>query len=127
MNAITVLSEEERLFQSSVLGFARERIAPHVSEMDERAAMVPELISAMFDLGVMGIEIPEQYGGAGSTFFNAILAVEAFAQVDPSFSVLVDVQNTLVNNALLRWGTSEQQQRYLPKLVSEWVGSYALS
>jgi alkylation response protein AidB-like acyl-CoA dehydrogenase len=127
MNAITVLSEEERLFQSSVLGFARERIAPHVSGMDERAAMLPELVAAMFDLGVMGIEIPEEFGGAGSTFFNSILAVEAFAQVDPSFSVLVDVQNTLVNNALLRWGTSDQRARYLPKMASEWVGSYALS
>lgn len=127
MNAITVLSEEERLFKASVLGFARERITPLVSEMDERAAMSPDLIVALFELGVMGIEIPEEYGGAGSSFFNAILAVEAFAQVDPSFSVLVDVQNTLVNNALLRWGTAEQKSRYLPRMTSEWVGSYALS
>jgi butyryl-CoA dehydrogenase/short/branched chain acyl-CoA dehydrogenase len=127
MNAITVLSEEERLFASSVLGFARERIAPHTAEMDERAQMRPELIQALFELGVMGIEIPEQFGGAGSSFFNAILAVEAFARVDPSFSVLVDVQNTLVNNALLRWGNDEQKARYLPKMVNEWVGSYALS
>jgi alkylation response protein AidB-like acyl-CoA dehydrogenase len=127
MSAITVLSEEELLFQSSVLGFARERIAPHVSEMDERAAMPRELIDALFELGLMGIEIPEQFGGAGSSFFTAILAVEALARIDPSFSVLVDVQNTLVNNALLRWGTDDQKQRYLPKMTREWVGSYALS
>ncbi len=127
MSAVTVLSEEERLFATSVLGFAKERIAPHAARMDEAAAMDPSLIEELFELGVMGIEIPEQYGGAGSSFFTAILAVEAFGRVDASFSVLVDVQNTLVNNALLRWGNEEQKQRYLPQMTSNWVGSYALS
>ncbi len=127
MSAITVLSEEERLFQSSVLSFARDRIGPHVAKMDEQAAMVPELIDELFELGLMGIEIPERWGGAGSSFFTAILGVEALARVDASFSVLVDVQNTLVNNALLRWATDEQKDRYLPKMTENWVGSYALS
>ncbi len=127
MNAITVLSEEEQLFQSTVLGFARERIGPHVQRLDEQAGMDGNLVETMFELGVMGIEVPEQYGGAGSSFFTAILAVEALARVDASFSVLVDVQNTLVNNALLRWGNDAQKQQYLPQLCSTWVGSYALS
>src|SRR5687767_2946510 len=95
--------------------------------MDEQAALDPSLLPGLLDLGVMGIEIPEQYGGSGSSFFNAILAVEALARVDPSVSVLVDVQNTLVVNALLRWATEQQKQRYLPKMATEWVGSYALS
>jgi len=124
---LTCISDDERLFFDTVLGFAKERIAPKVSEMDEKAAFDTALLPALFELGVMGIEVPEQYGGAGSSFFNAILAVEALARVDPSVSVLVDVQNTLVNNALLRWGTDPQKSRYLPKLAGSWVGSYALS
>jgi alkylation response protein AidB-like acyl-CoA dehydrogenase len=127
MSALTVLSEEERLFQSSVLGFARERIAPHVTRMDETASMDPKLIEELFELGLMGIEVPDEWGGANSSFFTAILAVEALARVDASFSVLVDVQNTLVNNALLRWGNAAQKQRYLPRTAASWVGSYALS
>lgn len=125
--ALTQLDEEQRLFRDSVLGFARERIAPLVHSMDEKATLDPTLLPGLFELGVMGIEIPDQYGGAGSSFFNAILAVEALATVDASVSVLVDVQNTLVANALLRWGTDEQKARYLPKLAEQWVGSYALS
>jgi alkylation response protein AidB-like acyl-CoA dehydrogenase len=127
MNPLTQLSEEETLFRDSVRGFAQERILPLRSHMDEHATMDPGLVRQLFELGVMGIEIPETYGGSGSSFFNAILAVEAFATVDASVSVLVDVQNTLVNNALLRWGTEEQKQSYLPRMASEWVGSYALS
>ncbi len=127
MTALTRISDDEQLFFDTVLAFAKERIAPKVHEMDERAALDPALLPALFDLGVMGIEIPERYGGSGASFFSAILAVEALACVDPSVSVLVDVQNTLVNNALLRWASEEQKLRYLPKMASEWVGSYALS
>jgi len=125
--ALTMLSEEERLFRDSVLDFAKKRIGPKVAHMDEEAKMDPELIPALYDLGLMGIEIPEAYGGSGASFFNAILAVEALAEVDPSVSVLVDVQNTLVANALLRWATPAQKEQYLPRLAKEWVGSYALS
>jgi len=124
---LTQLDEEQLLFRDAVLGFARERIAPLVHDMDATATLDRSLLPELFRLGVMGIEIPEEYGGAGSSFFNAILAVEALATVDASVSVLVDVQNTLVANALLRWGNDDQKQRYLPRLASEWVGSYALS
>jgi butyryl-CoA dehydrogenase/short/branched chain acyl-CoA dehydrogenase len=115
------------LFFESVSSFARSRVLPKVAEMDRSQHMDPELIGQLFELGVMGIEVPAEYGGAGSNFFNAILAIQALARVDPSVSVLVDVQNTLVENALLRWASDEQKQRYLPRLASEWVGSYALS
>jgi alkylation response protein AidB-like acyl-CoA dehydrogenase len=125
--ALTQLSEEERLFKDSVLAFARERVASKVSKMDHDAAMDREIVRGLFDLGVMAVEVPSALGGAESSFFNAILAVEALATVDPSVAVLVDVQNTLVNNALVRWCNDEQKQRYLPRMASEWVGSYALS
>ena len=121
------LQDEERLFFDTVLAFARDRIAPKVREMDETGHFDASLVPALFELGVMGVEIPAEYGGAGSSFFNAVLAVQAIARIDPSVAVLVDVQNTLVENALLRWGSSEQKARYCPKLASEWVGSYALS
>jgi butyryl-CoA dehydrogenase/short/branched chain acyl-CoA dehydrogenase len=124
---LTILSDDERMFRESVLGFAKEKVGPLVAQMDEKGAMDKSVVKGLFDLGVMGIEVPEELGGAGSSFFNAILAVEAIAEVDPSVGVLVDVQNTLVNNALLRWGTDEQKKRYMPKMCSEWVGSYALS
>jgi alkylation response protein AidB-like acyl-CoA dehydrogenase len=127
MTPLTELSEDEQLFFDTVSAFARERIAPKVSEMDRQSALAPGLVPSLFELGVMGIEIPVEFGGAGSSFFNAILAVEALAKVDPAVSVVVDVQNTLVENALLRWGSADQKARYLPKLASEWVGSYALS
>ncbi|XYI00105.1 acyl-CoA dehydrogenase [Sorangium sp. So ce1128] len=124
---LTQLSDEERLFRDSVLDFARKRIAPRAAAMDEQGALDRDLLPPLFDLGLMGIEIPEAYGGSGASFFNAILAIEALAVADPSVSVLVDVQNTLVANALLRWGTDAQKERYLPRLSREWVGSYALS
>jgi alkylation response protein AidB-like acyl-CoA dehydrogenase len=127
VTALTRISDDERLFYETVLDFAKQRIGPKVAQMDEQAALDPSLLPALFELGVMGIEVPDRYGGAGSSFFNAILAVEALARIDPSVSVLVDVQNTLVINALLRWANDEQKARYLPKLASEWVGSYALS
>ena len=124
---LTDLSEEERMFRDAVRDFAEERVRPLVHQMDEEASIPRALIDALFELGVMGIEIPEAHGGAGATFFMSILAVEALARVDASVAVLVDVQNTLVNNALLRWGNAEQQARYFPRLASKWVGAYALS
>jgi alkylation response protein AidB-like acyl-CoA dehydrogenase len=125
--ALTTLSEEEKLFRDTVLGFARERVAPHVSRMDEEGALDKSLLPSLFEMGLMGIEVPTEYNGAGGTFFDAILAVEALATVDPSVSVLVDVQNTLVLNAILRWGNEAQKARYLPRMTSSWIGSYALS
>jgi len=124
---LTTLLEDERLFVEQVRQFAQERVKPLVSKMDHEASMPRELIDACFELGLMGIEIPDQYGGAGATFFMSILAVEELARVDPSVAVVVDVQNTLVNNALLRWGSEDQKSRYFPKLASSWVGAYALS
>jgi alkylation response protein AidB-like acyl-CoA dehydrogenase len=124
---LTQLSDEERLFRDSVLDFARKRVAPRAASMDEKGAIDRELLAPLFELGLMGIEVPEVYGGSGASFFSAILAVEALATVDPSISVLVDVQNTLVANALLRWATDAQKEQYLPRLSRDWVGSYALS
>jgi alkylation response protein AidB-like acyl-CoA dehydrogenase len=124
---LTVLAEDELLFRDSVREFAEAQIRPHVREMDEHAKISRDLVSQLFDLGVMGIEIPEVYGGAGARFFHAVLAVEELSRVDPSIGVLVDVQNTLVVNALLRWGSEEIKRRYLPRLASNTVGAYALS
>jgi alkylation response protein AidB-like acyl-CoA dehydrogenase len=124
---LTSLSEDERLFRDSVYEFADREIRPSVREMDERAAMPRTLIDALFTLGVMGIEVPEALGGASATFFHSVLAVEALSRVDPSVAVVVDVQNTLVINALLRWGSPDLQQRYLPRLAADTVGAYALS
>jgi alkylation response protein AidB-like acyl-CoA dehydrogenase len=123
---LLVLSEDEQLFRDNIRRFAEESIRPLVREMDERGVMDHSLVEQFHQLGIMGIEIPEQYGGGAGTFFEAILAVEELSRVDPSVGVLVDVQNTLVNNALIRWCTEEQKQRYLPKMCNEWVGSYAL-
>lgn len=124
---LTRLSEDERLLRDGVLEFAEREIRPHVREMDERAKMPAALLQKLFELGVMGIEIPDGYGGAGGTFFHSVLAVEALSTVDPAVGVVVDVQNTLVINALLRWATPEQQQRWLPKLATDTIGAYALS
>src|SRR5262245_42012111 len=124
---LTALSEDERLFRDSVYEFADREIRPLVREMDEHAKIPPALIEKLFDLGVMGIEIPDAYGGGGATFFHSVLAVEALSRVDPSIGVLVDVQNTLVINALLRWGGDELKRRYLPKLAVNTIGAYALS
>jgi alkylation response protein AidB-like acyl-CoA dehydrogenase len=125
--ALTTLSEDERLFRNSVLEFANREVRPLVREMDESAHMPRGLIDKIFELGIMGIEVPESHGGAGGTFFHAVLAVEAVSRVDPSVGVLVDVQNTLVINALLRWGTETLRQSYLPRLATRSVGAYALS
>jgi butyryl-CoA dehydrogenase/short/branched chain acyl-CoA dehydrogenase len=124
---LTLLSEEEQMFQQSVRDFAVEQIRPLVHQMDHDATMDKDLIKSFFDLGIMGIEVPEQYGGAGSTFFNAVLVVEELSHVDASCGVLVDVQNTLVNNALIRWGNDDQKSKYLRLLSSGTVGAYALS
>jgi alkylation response protein AidB-like acyl-CoA dehydrogenase len=124
---LTVLSEEEALFRSTVRQFAEETIAPLVRRMDEEARVDPALLSRLFELGLMGIGIPELYGGAGGDFFLSCLAVEELSRVDGAIGVIVDVQNTLVNNALLRWGTPEQHAAWLPKLARQTVGSYALS
>jgi alkylation response protein AidB-like acyl-CoA dehydrogenase len=124
---LTTLADDERLFQDSVYEFADREIRPLVREMDDHAKIPRPLIDKLFDLGVMGIEIPGRHGGSEATFFHAILAIEALSRVDPSISVLVDVQNTLVINALARWGSSELQARYLPRLATSAVGAYALS
>jgi butyryl-CoA dehydrogenase/short/branched chain acyl-CoA dehydrogenase len=124
---LTTLSEDEILFRDNIHHFADEKIRPLVKEMDEKGIFDKDLIHQFFQLGLMGIEIPEQYGGGGAKFFEAILAVEELSRVDASAGVIVDVQNTLVNNALLRWGSDEQKKRYLPKMATEFVGAYALS
>ena len=124
---LTTLSEDERVFRDSVYEFAVREIRPRVREMDEKAAIPRALIDRLFDLGVMAIEIPEAYGGAGATFFHSVLAVESLSRADPSIGVFVDVQNTLVINVLLRWGSDDVKRRYLPKLASGAVGAYALS
>jgi len=125
--ALTTLTEDERLFRDSVYEFADREIRPLVREMDEHAKIPRGLLDKLFQLGVMGIEIPETYGGAGASFFHSVLAVEALSRVDPSIGVLVDVQNTLVINALLRWGSDDTKRRYLPKMASNIIGAYALS
>jgi short-chain 2-methylacyl-CoA dehydrogenase len=124
---LTALTEEERFFQSTVRKFAREEIRPHVRAMDEAGVFRKDLIGQFFEMGLMGIEIPEEYGGQGGTFFQTILAVEELSAVDPSAGVIVDVQNTICNNALLRWATPEQKNHYLPRLAQNMVASYALS
>jgi butyryl-CoA dehydrogenase/short/branched chain acyl-CoA dehydrogenase len=124
---LTLLSEDEQLFRETVRQFAQENIAPLVRTMDEQQHFHAGLIPQLFNLGLMGIEIPVEYGGSGGTFFEAILAVEEVSAVDPSVGVLVDVQNTLCINALLRWGTPEQKKVFLPRLAADTVGAYALS
>jgi alkylation response protein AidB-like acyl-CoA dehydrogenase len=124
---LTKLTQDETLFRDSVYEFADREIRPRVREMDEHAKIPHELIDKLFDLGVMGVEIPEAYGGAGAAFFHSVLAVEAISRVDPSVGVLVDVQNTLVVNALNRWGSDEVKRRHLTRLAGGTVGAYALS
>src|SRR3954468_22531271 len=124
---LTSLSDDEVLFRENVRQFAEEKVRPLAREMDEKGVFDKSLIEQFFQLGLMGIEIPEQYGGAGGKFLEAILAVEELSRADASAGVVVDVQNTLVNNALLRWGSAEQKKRYLPRMAAETVGSYALS
>jgi len=124
---LTDLSEDEREFREVVRAFAEERIRPQVRQMDEQSCIPRALIDACFALGLMGIEIPEAHGGSGATFFMSTIAIEELARVDPALAVLVDVQNTLVNNALLRYANDAQKAKYFPRLASNWVGAYALS
>ena len=124
---LTSFTEDEILFRDNIRQFAEEKVRPLVKEMDEKGIFDKDLIHQFFELGLMGIEIPEQYGGAGGKFFEAILAVEELSRVDASAGVIVDVQNTLVNNAMLRWTTEEQKKRYLPRMVADLCGAYALS
>jgi butyryl-CoA dehydrogenase/short/branched chain acyl-CoA dehydrogenase len=124
---LTALSEDEKMFQTTVRRFARERIRPFVREMDEACEFRKDIIQQFFEMGLMGIEIPEEFGGQGGTFFQAILAVEELSAVDPSAGVIVDVQNTICNNALMKWATPDQKKKYLPRLAENVVASYALS
>ncbi|HEX5233693.1 MAG TPA: acyl-CoA dehydrogenase [Silvibacterium sp.] len=125
--SLTRLSEDEQLFRSTVRDFARQTIGPLVRQMDEEQHFTSDLASQLFGLGLMGIEIPVEYGGSGGTFFEAIVAVEEISAVDPSVGVLVDVQNTLCVNAFLRWATEEQKRKYLPRMAADTVAAYALS
>src|ERR1044071_8886189 len=124
---LTSLTEEERFFQTTVRKFAREQIRPYVREMDDSGVFRKDLIRQFFEIGLMGIEIPEELGGQGGSFFQCVIAVEELSAVDPSAGVIVDVQNTIVNNALLRWANAEQKKKYLPRLAENTVASYALS
>jgi alkylation response protein AidB-like acyl-CoA dehydrogenase len=124
---LTTLTEDEILFRDNVRQFAEDKIRPLAKEMDEKAVFDHGLLDQFFELGLMGIEIPEQYGGAGGKFFEAILAVEEFSRADASAGVIVDVQNTLVANAILRWANEDQKKRYLPRMAADTVGAYALS
>ncbi|WP_158997122.1 acyl-CoA dehydrogenase [Pigmentibacter ruber] len=126
-NPLTHLKEEESMFFQSVVEFAKKEIQPQIAEMDEKELLSPEIIKKIFDLGLMAIEVPEKYGGAGGSFFQAILAIQALAQVDPSVSVFVDVQNTLVANALLKWGPEHLKNKYFPQMAKTRVGSYCLT
>jgi butyryl-CoA dehydrogenase/short/branched chain acyl-CoA dehydrogenase len=124
---LVALTEDEVLFRDNIRQFAEEKIRPLSKEMDEKGVFDKELVHQFFQLGLMGIEIPEALGGGGGTFFEAVLAVEELSRIDASAGVIVDVQNTLVNNAILRWGNDEQKKRYCPRMAAEWVGAYALS
>ena len=124
---LTVLSEEEQIFRDTVRQFAEDQVRPLVARMDREGKMDPGLIRRFFELGLMAVEVPEIYGGAGADFFLATIAVEELSRVDASAAVVVDVQNTLVNNAILRWGTEEQYKSFFPRLAGDTVGSYALS
>jgi alkylation response protein AidB-like acyl-CoA dehydrogenase len=127
MPALTRLAEDEVIFRDSVYEFADKEMRPLARDMDEQAKFSPELIKKLFELGVMSVEVPESFGGAGGTFFHSVLAVESLSRVDPSVGVLVDVQNTLVINAVMRWGTDEIKRKYLPKFATSTIGAYCLS
>src|SRR5205085_9623329 len=124
---LTTLSEDEQLFRDSCRSFAEGRIRPLVRKMDDEAKLEQSVIPELFDLGLMGIHIPDEFGGGAGSFFLSVLAVEEMSRVDASFGVFIDVQNTLVNNAIMRWANDEQKTRYLPKLAKDTVGAYALS
>lgn len=125
--ALTILSDDEVQFRDAVRNFAENEIKPHVHDMDQKGQMMPEILKKLFEMGLMGVESPEKFGGAGSSFTMACLAVEELARVDGSVSVLMDVQNTLCTNAFIKWGNPGIQEKYMPKLAQEWVGAYALS
>ena len=125
--AITTWSEDEVAFRDAIKSFAESEIKPHVTSMDEHAKMMPEIVSKLFEMGLMGIESPEQFGGAGATFTMACIAIEEIAKIDGSVSVLCDVQNTLVTNAVIKYGSAALKEKYLPRLAREWVGAYCLS
>jgi len=127
MNPLTRLSEDESMLKEAAADFAQSAIKPKVLEMDEAAKLDPELIKQFFEMGLMGIEIPEQYGGGGGTFFMSIVAIEQISKVDASTGVFMDVQNTLVNNAVLNFGSEDVKKRFLPQLATEKVGAYCLS
>jgi butyryl-CoA dehydrogenase/short/branched chain acyl-CoA dehydrogenase len=127
MTPLTEFNEEEQMFRTQVRQFARERIGPWVREMDEQSKFRSDLLKEMFQLGLMGIEIPEEYGGQGGSFFQCVIAVEELSVIDPSAAILVDVQNTIVNNAIIKWATAAQKKQYLPALATDHVGCYALS
>ncbi len=124
---LTALSEDEQMFQAAAREFAEKEVGPHVEEMDREGVFKRELINEFFAQGFMGIEVPEAHGGSGGSFFMSVLAIEEFSRVDASAGVVVDVQNTLVNNAVMRWGTDQQKKLFLPKLTRDTVGAYALS
>lgn len=127
MRPLTYLSDEEELFRSTVAQFAKERLAPHARAMDEAGIFRKDLLNEFFELGLMAVDVPEEFGGQGGTFFQTVLTIEELAKVDPSASVIVDVQNTLCTSAIQRWGTAEQKRRFLPRLAKDTVASYALS
>jgi butyryl-CoA dehydrogenase/short/branched chain acyl-CoA dehydrogenase len=127
ISPLTALSEEERMFQAAAREFAEKEVGPHVEEMDREGVFKRELIDKFFAQGFMGLEVPEAYGGSGGTFFMAVLAIEEFSRVDASAGVVIDVQNTLVSNALMRWGSEAQKKAFLPRLAQDTVGAYALS
>lgn len=124
---LATLSRDEEMMRATVRRFAQRKIAPLTREMDERQKLDAGILRELFSLGLMGVEIPAEWGGAGASFFNSILAVEEISRVDPAVAVVVDVQNTLTANALMRWGSPEQKERYLPRLASDTVCAYALS
>ncbi|RYZ69266.1 MAG: acyl-CoA dehydrogenase, partial [Proteobacteria bacterium] len=124
---LTRLSDDEKMFQAEVEKLSNQVVKPRVLEMDEAEKMDPEVVKQLFAFGLMGIELPEEFGGSGGSFMMAVLAIEALSKVDPSVGVLCDVQNTLVNNIFLRWATPEQKKKYLPQLAQSKVGSYCLT
>ncbi|MCB0300627.1 MAG: acyl-CoA dehydrogenase family protein, partial [Calditrichaeota bacterium] len=127
IHSITQLTEEESMFRDAIREFAEEQIKPHVQEMDQKGQFRRELLDQFFELGLLGIDIPEEYGGTGGNFFMSILAIEELSKVDASAAIFVDVQNTLVNNCIQKWGSEALKKKYLPQLAQEKIGAYALS